>query len=78
MDIYRSDVLLAGSKTQRRGRSGGLRNWQKFMMCDVLFMAGGALILYDLAGWLTMLIGLSIWLLTALIILAIAGKKGRL
>lgn len=55
----------------------GLRNWQKFMACYSLIMAGGALILYSIDGLLTALAGLAIWLLTALIILATV-PKGRL
>jgi len=55
----------------------GLRNWQKFMLCYSFCMAGGALILYSIDGLLTALVGLAIWLLTALIILATV-PKGRL
>ena len=77
MNIYRSsDVAVAGQR-QPRGRRQ-LRNWQKFMMCYSFCMAGGALILYSIDGLLTALVGLAIWLLTALIILAWAGKRGRL
>lgn len=77
MNIYRSsDVAVAGQR-QPRGRRQ-LRNWQKFMMCDGLIMAGGALLLYSIDGVLTALVGLAIWLLTALVILVIAGRKGRL
>lgn len=77
MEIYRSSVPVA-SQARVRAKRPGLRNWQKFMACYSFCMAGGALILYDLAGVLTALAGLAIWLLTALIILAIAGRKGRL
>lgn len=77
MNIYRSsDVAVAGQRRTRARRQ--LRNWQKFMACYSLIMAGGALILYSIDGVLTALVGLAIWLLTALIILAIAGRKGRL
>lgn len=77
MNIYRSsDVAVADRQKPRTRRQ--LRNWQKFMLCYSLIMAGGALILYSIDGLLTALVGLAIWLLTALIILAIAGRKGRL
>lgn len=55
-----------------------LRNWQKFAMCYVPIMAGGALILWDYAGPATALVGLAIWLTTMLIILTLAGRAGRL
>jgi hypothetical protein len=55
-----------------------LRNWHKFMLAYTPIMIGGSLILYSLAGTLTALSGLAIWLLTALIILAWARQKGRL
>lgn len=77
MEIYRSDVAMA-STTQARTKRRELRNWQKFMACYSLIMAGGALILYSIDGVLTALAGLAIWLLTALIILVWAGRKGRL
>ena len=77
MNIYRSIAPVAG-QVQRRPARRGMRNWQKFMLCYSFCMAGGALLLYDLAGVLTALVGLAIWLLTALIVLAIAGRKGRL
>jgi hypothetical protein len=59
----------AATEPARRQRRE-LRNWQKFMLCYSLIMAGGALILYSIDGLLTALVGLAIWLLTALIILA--------
>lgn len=77
MEIYRSDVAMA-STTQAPAKRRELRNWQKFMACYSLIMAGGALILYSIDGVLTALAGLAIWLLTALIILVWAGRKGRL
>ena len=76
MNIYRSDVAVAGQRQPRARRQ--LRNWQKFMLCYSFCMAGGALILYSIDGLLTALVGLAIWLLTALIILMVAGRKGRL
>ena len=76
MNIYRSNVPLAG-QAQARPKRPGLKNWQKFMACYSLIMAGGALILYSIDGLLTALVGLAIWLLTALIILATV-PKGRL
>lgn len=77
MEIYRSNVPVAG-QVQAQNKRRQMRNWQKFMACYSLIMAGGALILYSIGGLLTALVGLAIWLLTALIILAIAGRKGRL
>ena len=77
MNIYRSDVAVA-STTKARAKRRPLRNWQKFMLCYSFCMAGGALILYSIDGLLTALVGLAIWLLTALIILMVAGRKGRL
>jgi hypothetical protein len=59
-------------------RSRRLRNWQKFMLCYTPCMAGGALILYDLGGPLTALIGLLIWLVTCLIIAVWANNNGTL
>jgi hypothetical protein len=41
-------------------------------------MAGGALILYDIAGLLTAVTGSLIWLVTAGAILTIAWMKGLL
>lgn len=77
MNIYRSsDVAVAGQRQTRARRQ--LRNWQKFMLCYSLIMAGGALILYSIDGLLTALVGLAIWTLTEVIILAWAGWKGRL
>ena len=64
--------------TPARRHRAGLRNWQKFMLCYSLIMAGGALILVDLGGLQTAATGLLIWLATAGVILAIAGMKGRL
>lgn len=69
---------LAPAETMQHPARRGLRNWQKFMACYGLVMTGGALILYSIDGVLTALVGLAIWLLTALIILAVAGQKGRL
>ena len=76
MNIYRSIAPVAG-QVQRRPARRGMRNWQKFMLCYSLIMAGGALILYSIDGLLTALVGLAIWLLTATIILATV-PRGRL
>ncbi len=73
MNIYRSDVAVPG-KVQPLATRRQMRNWQKFMACYSLIMAGGALILYSIDGLLTALAGLAIWLLTAVIILATVPK----
>jgi len=68
-------------------RKRGLRNWQKFVLTYGLVMAGCTALLYRLAlsqgaNVLTAQVitaaGLATWLLTGLVILAIAWRKGRL
>lgn len=75
---YFDDLAPAATTPAPRQEGHGLRNWQKFMLCYSLIMAGGALVLYAQGGLLTAVTGLAIWLLTAAIILASAGKAGRL
>lgn len=67
----------AATEPARRQRRE-LRNWQKFMLCYTPCMAGGALILYDLGGPLTAMIGLLVWLVTCLIIAVWAQNNGTL
>ena len=55
-----------------------LRNWHKFVLFYLPIMAGGALLLYVLAGWQIAALGLAVWLLTAVVILLIAWRMRRL
>lgn len=64
----------APARRQRRK----LQNWQKFLLCYLPCMAGGALILLDQAGLLVATIGLLIWSLTVMIIVVAANERGTL
>jgi hypothetical protein len=68
-------------------RKQGLRNWHKFVLTYGLVMAGAAVLLYrealhqganELTAQVITAAALAVWLLTALVILAIAWRKGRL
>jgi hypothetical protein len=73
-DLAPMPAPAAPVRRQRRG----LRNWQKFAICYVPIMAGGALILYDYDGAATAAVGLAVWLTTMLVIFVLAGRAGRL
>jgi len=74
-----------GTTPARRQRRG-LRNWQKFVLCYSLIMAGGVLTApvwgstwRDGGPWLLFAaIGLLVWLMTTMVILTAAWRKGRL
>lgn len=70
-----ASVVEAAPAARPRRR---LRNWHKFVLCYAPMMIGGAILLYQLGGPLTMMVGLLIWSITMLIILTWAWRHGRL